>query len=183
MNTRLWFVGSHGTGKTTQLEHFVNLHPHFHKVKSDRRKLLEDGVIKINREAAPWDEIVIGGDVMRNILSTPAPSIADRSWVDKCAYAQLLPYPDDVKEAMDIYYSHAFPGFTKNDAYIYFPPVLQLIDDGVRDTDKKYQEAVDYMIQFYLDDFGIPFFTLTEKDVQDRYLQICSFLHATNMGF
>jgi hypothetical protein len=66
MNTRLWFVGSHGTGKTTQLEHFVTLHPHFHVVKSDRRKLLEEGVIKINREAAPWDEIVIGGDVMRH---------------------------------------------------------------------------------------------------------------------
>jgi hypothetical protein len=103
--------------------------------------------------------------------------------VDKCAYAQLLPYPEHVIEAMHTYYFNAFPGFSENDTYIYFPPVLQLVDDGVRDTDKKYQEAVDYMIQFYLDAFGIPFLTLTERDVQDRYLQICSFLNAIKREF
>ena len=121
---RIWFIGSHGTGKTTQLEHFKMLHPQFHTMKSERRKLLEDGVIRINRDAAPWDEIVIGGDVMKHILMTPMPSIADRSWVDKCAYAQLLPYPEEVLEAMHVYYAYAFPGFTDIDAYIYFPPVL-----------------------------------------------------------
>ena len=173
---RLWFVGTHGTGKTTQLEHFVNLHKEFHVVKSERRKLLEDGIISINREAAPWDEIVIGGDVMKHILMTPQPSIADRSWVDKCAYSQLLPYPDEVIDAMHVYYSYAYPGYSDDDIYVYFPPVLELVGDGVRDTDKEYQMDVDIMIQFYLNGFEIPYFELTALGVQDRYLEIVSFV-------
>lgn len=173
---RLWFVGSHGTGKTTQLEHFTSLHSQFHVIRSERRKLVEDGVICVNREAAPWDEIVIGGDVMKHILMTPQPSIADRSWVDKCAYAQLLPYPEEILNAMHNYYSFAFPGDTEEDVYVYFPPVLDLVADGMRDTDVEYQRNIDFMIQFYLDFFGISYFGLTGLSVQDRYLEIADFI-------
>lgn len=183
MNTRIWFTSTHSTGKTTQRDHFKNLHPQFHIVGSDRRKLVEDGVIKINQEAEPWSEVVIGGDVMRYLLSTPAPSISDRSWICKIAYSQLLPYPEEVLQAMHTYYTYAFPGFTENDAYIYFPPTLALENDGVRSTDLEYREAVDYQIQFYLDYFEIPHLVLTAKSVQDRYISIIEYLQIRGLEF
>jgi hypothetical protein len=134
---------------------------------------VERGIIKINKEARPWDEIVIGGDVMQHILSTPAPSIGDRSWIDKCAYAQLLPYADEVKEAMHIYYSAAWFGQNDDDYYFLFPiGIIPLENDGVRSLDPEYQEAVDYWIQFYLSLFGVKYCILREKKVQDRYLEI-----------
>jgi hypothetical protein len=183
MNTRIWFTGSQGSGKTTQRDHFKNLHPQFNIVGSDRRKLLEDGIIKVNREAEPWSEVVMGGDVLRYILSTPAPSISDRSWICKIAYSQLLPYPDEVLEAMHTYYTYAFPGFTKDDVYVYFPPTLVLENDGVRDTDEEYQYWVDYFIQFYLNYFEIPYLVLTAKSIQDRYLMICDYLKVRKLEY
>jgi hypothetical protein len=176
-------IGSQGVGKTTQLEHFVSLHPHFSVVKSDRRKLVEDGVIKVNREAAPWDEIVIGGDVMKSILSASSPSIADRSWVDKCAYAQLLPYPQEILDAIHVYYSNAFPGISEDDAYIYFPPMIELVADGVRDIDKQYQKDIDTMIRFYANLLGVQLYTITQLSVQDRYLEIVNYLTARGLEF
>lgn len=172
---RIWFVGSHGTGKTAQLEHFISLHSNLHRVdsSSDRRDLVERGVIKVNREAMPWDEIVIGGGVMREILATPAPSIGDRSWIDKCAYAQLLPYSEEVRGAMHIYYSAAWFGQKEDDFYFLFPTgVLPLKSDGIRDSDVKYQEDVNYWIHWYLEYFDVDYINLQAKSIQDRYLEI-----------
>jgi hypothetical protein len=172
-NIRIFFCGSHGTGKTTQLDHFRNLHPEFHRVESNRRDLVERGIIRVNREAAPWDEIVIGGDVMQHLLSTPAPSISDRSWVDKCAYAQLLPFSEEIKQAMHVYYSAAWYGQAENDLYFLFPTgVIPLEDDGVRSTDINYQLDVEYWIQYYLDYFNVDYYVIQQEHVQDRYLEI-----------
>lgn len=169
---RIWFTGAHGTGKTTQRDFFKMLHPEFHVMEVERRNLVEDGIIKVNREAAPWDEIVIAGCAMLSFISTPAPSISDRSWICKCAYSQALPYDPELLYAYHVVNTYAFPGFSDRDIYIYFPLGLPLEDDGIRSVDPEYQNDIDLLIQFYLDYFEVPYYILREQTVQDRNFEI-----------
>jgi len=76
MVNKIWFTGSHGTGKSTQVDYFHNLHPEFNILDVERRELHSKGIINLNKRAAPWDEIVIAGNVMLGILSTSAPFIS-----------------------------------------------------------------------------------------------------------
>lgn len=171
---RVWFVGTHSTGKTTQLELFAKAHPEFNIGKFDRRYLRKNGVIKVNREACPWDEIVIAGDVMKTILTTPTPAIFDRSWIDKCAYAQCLPVSSSLLTAYHTINVAAFFGFDENiDKYIYFPPIIPLEDDGTRDLDLEYREAVDFWIQWYLNYFlGSNYYTIQTDTPSTRLVEI-----------
>lgn len=171
---RVWFVGSHSTGKTTQLKLFSEAHPEFNVGKFGRRSLREDGIIKVNREATPWDEIVIAGDVMHTILTTPTPSVFDRSWIDKCAYAQCLPMSEVLLKAYHTINVAAFFGVDEEvDRYIYFPPVIPLEDDGTRDMDAEYRIAVDYWVQWYLDYFlGSSYYTVQTDTPALRLLEI-----------
>jgi len=42
----------------------------------------------------------------------------------------------------------------------------------VRSTDPEYQKEIDFLIQFYLDFFQIPFHTVESYAVQDRHFEI-----------
>jgi hypothetical protein len=170
--TKVWFTGAHGTGKTTQMHFFHNLNPEYSELTLEVRDLVELGIIKINKEAAPWDELAMKGRAILNILSASAPFVCDRSWIDKCAYAQALPFPDELLEAYHIENTYAFPGMENNEIYFYFPPILDIEDDGVRSTNKDYQKEIDLLVQFYLNYFQIPFITLESSSVQDRHFEI-----------
>jgi len=174
---KIWFCGAHGTGKTTQMHFFHQMHPEYHEVSLEVRDLHGQGIIKINQEAAPWDEVVMTGRAMLEILSASTPFVCDRSWVDKCAYAQALPHPEELLEAYHIVNTYAFPGVEENERYFYFPPILDIENDGVRSTNKKYQKEVDILIQWYLGWFEIPYVILQSKTIQDRHFEIERALH------
>jgi hypothetical protein len=170
---KIWFTGSHGTGKTTQMEYFHQIHPEFGKMKMERRDLHKQGIIKLNKDAAPWDEVVIAGSVMLAILATASPFISDRSWVCKCAYSQALPFRQEILDAFHTLYTDAFPGMNEaTEKYFYFPPTIGLENDGVRSTDVEYQKEIDLNVQFYLNFFGIPYHTITASTIQDRNFEI-----------
>jgi nicotinamide riboside kinase len=175
---KVWFTGAHGTGKTTQVNYFLEqvnttaMHPKWQSLDVERRDLHAKGIINLNKKAGMWDEVVIAGNVMLGILRTSAPFISDRSWVCKCAYSQALPFEEKLLDALHLINTKAFPGFNSNELYIYVPPVIPLEDDGVRSVDPEYQKEIDYYVQFYLDYFKIPFYTLESYSVQDRHLEI-----------
>lgn len=169
---KIWFTGSHGTGKTTQLEYFRTIHPEYSKLNLEVRDLVELGIININKKAKPWDELAMKGRAMLQILSASSPFICDRSWVCKCAYAQALPFPQELLEAYHVENTCAFPGIAEDELYIYFPPMIPLEDDGVRSIDPEYQKEIDLLVQFYLDFFQIPFYTMETLSVQDRNFEI-----------
>lgn len=173
-NYRIFLTGAQGTGKTTQVNEWINHHPEYSIIKNNRRQYAKDGIISVNKEAAPWDEIVIAGDVMLGILSTSIPCISDRSWVDKCAYASCLTYAETVLES----YIRAFPGLGDKDLYFYFPIVdeVPLKGDDVRSDDVQYQREVDFYIQFFLNYFKIPYYTLTETSILARHFEIERFI-------
>ena len=170
---KIWFTGSHGTGKTTQMHYFHRLHPEYQEINLEVRHLFEQGIIKINEEAAPWDELVMQGQAMLGILSATAPFVCDRSWIDKCAYAQALPYPQYLLDALDDIDTAAFPGVENNETYFYFPPILEIENDGVRSTNPQYQKEIDLLVQYYLNRFQIPYITLESSSIQNRHFEIC----------
>lgn len=170
---KIWFTGAHGTGKTTQLEYFRKFHPEYDTLDVERRDLHAKGIINLNKRAAPWDEIVIAGNVMLGILATSAPFISDRSWVCKCAYSAALPFPEKLLDAWHTINVNSFPGFTEEEKYFYFPiGMFPIEDDGVRSTDPEYQKEIDFLVQFYLDYFKIPFYTIESSTVQDRHFEL-----------
>lgn len=171
-NYRIYFTGSHGTGKTTQRDYFRKFYPEFHIMEMERRDLHAKGIINLNKRVNPWDEVIIAGNVMLNMLSTPAPSVSDRSWVCKCAYCQATSLDEDLKDAWHIINTRSFFGQGEDDVYIYFPPVIPLVDDGVRSMDPEYQSEVDYWVQFYLDFFHIKYHTMNSYTVQDRHFEL-----------
>lgn len=174
MLRRVWFVGTHSTGKTTQLKLFKEAHPEFNVGKFRRRELRNQGIIKVNRDAAPWDELIISGDILNTFLTTPTPFVMDRSWIDKCAYAQCLPVSSVLLRAYHTVYTASFTGVDEEiDRYIYFPPVIPLEDDGVRDTDPEYRADVDFWVQWYLDYFlGSDYYILKTDNPSTRLLEI-----------
>ena len=128
--------------------------------------------MKVNKDAAPWDEVVIAGDVMLQLLNTPTPSISDRSWIDKCAYSQALPHKEELIDAYHIIYSEAFPGVGENDRYFYFPPRFPIEANGIRSVDIEYQNEIDLLIRFYLDYFNVPYHFVESESIQDRHFEI-----------
>jgi len=174
---KIYFTGGQGSGKTAQLDFFIQNHPEFHVVKFHRRELFEQGVIRLNQEASPMDEAIILGDFMLALATTPSPFISERSFIDKCAYAQALKYPPELLDAYHIMNTYIFPGISQEDNYFYFPPVLPLEDDGVRSTDKEYLKEVDTYIRFYLDYFNIDYHNLESKSLLDRHIEICETLN------
>jgi hypothetical protein len=183
-NYRIFFTGAQGTGKTTQLEYFRKEFPEYKQVVFERRSLFERGIIKINERAAPWDEVIMAGDVLKSILSTSIPSISDRSWIDKCAYTQALKFGESLLNTMHEYYTRAFPGVGQLDAYFYFPiGVIPLESDGIRSGDAEYQKTIDYWINFYLDYFDIVPVVITSTTVLDRHLEIVEALNTPGMSW
>lgn len=172
----VWFTGAQGTGKTTQLELFMQAHPEYNQVKFKRRELVLSGELTVNREATLVDEILIAYDVSSAFKKAAYPSICDRTWADKCAYAQCLPYTEEVLNALDIIYRGCFEEIISygvgNSVMIYFPPTIPLVGSDIRDGDEEYQKNVDYWIQYYLATFEIPYYTLTSTSIGDRTMEI-----------
>jgi nicotinamide riboside kinase len=170
--TRLWMCGTQGTGKSTQVEYFHKLHPEFSTVNFKKRNLVKDGIISLNKKASTMDEAIIMGDFMLSVATTPAPFISERSFICKCAYSQCLPFSEELLNAYHIINTNSFFGVTENDLYIYFPPILELKEDGVRSMDPEYRKEVDYYIQFYLDYFQISYIMLQSYSLIERNFEI-----------
>jgi hypothetical protein len=172
----VWFTGAQGTGKTTQLEQFLKAHPDYNQVEFQRRKLADDGVIRINRDATIIDEAAILFDVGNSMRVAQLPCISDRCWTDKCAYSQALPESEHVRAALDVLNIACFKEIKHlvmpPNIVVYFPPVIDLVADSNRDGDKEYQALIDWWIQYYLTTLGIPYYTLDSISIGDRTMEI-----------
>ena len=178
---RIFFTGAHSTGKTEQAKYFVKKYPEYHLAKHERRQLVKDGIINVNETATPWDELIMAGDYLKAIISTPVPSLHERCWIDKLAYAQCVDLGDkktndEWQHLMHYTLTKAFPPLSEVDKFIYFPPYLDILGDGIRNTDLKYQQEVDFWIQFYLRFFNIEAHSLESQTIQDRHIEIASVL-------
>lgn len=162
-------TGTHSTGKTTLIKPLISiLGSGIYKdvetpiipITGISRLVQSRYNIQINESggvAAQTKIEQLYGDM--EFMYTAYSKIADRTVVDRAAYARYGKLPPEVQHSLydaslrkaAEHYSHIF----------YLPPEIPLIEDGVRSTDKKFRDEVDKHIQDILREYNIPFTTIT----------------------
>lgn len=161
MKLKIAFVGTHGVGKTT-LCYELAAWMKKREVRVDMvREVARRCPLPINREttldAQSW---ILHTQIAEEIhlASEQDAVICDRSVIDNYAYLvhRLGPPPvlDDLVRHWMRTYTHLFK------VPIVDPPSF----DGVRDTSREFQEAIDREVEGLLARFGVPFERLRPED-------------------
>lgn len=165
------FFGSHGTGKTTTAE-IIAEKTGCNLLLSKSREVGD--FWPINREATETSQLLITAARANQALHysrAPGLFLADRTPLDSLAYSTYQ--SDNVwVDTPDIYMNESF-NLVKNTmrnytALIYFPVLFDPKEDGVRDGDINYQDAIDYYIRDFADQLGIYYQTAPDGTAEER---------------
>lgn len=168
---RICFTGSQGTGKSTILEAILKLpqFQNYYRGKNIQRLLNQNCNFPINKDTTVYSQSAISGHISGEVLWHEN-YINDRSLIDTFAYSRLspnIPYPE--KQLIeDMYKDILF----KYDYIFYIPIEFEIEgDNGIRSTDKLYQQKIDLEIQQIIKDYDITVHTLNGS-VENRLNQI-----------
>ena len=186
---RIAFTGAQGTGKTTLMNELKNgpLLPHYTFYDEVVRNLVKRTGISINREADDHSQTAITNEQIRlaseTTFNTPD-AFFDRCIVDSHAFTiydyisgqiskRVYQYSREMLKMIFIYFPY--------DMIIYIPPKIQLVEDGVRDTDVRYRNKIDQLMSEILNYNSIKssptkIHTLTEISIQDRVDEIINII-------
>jgi len=155
-------IGSHSTGKTTFVNAFVEAqkegcHSGFHAVSSISRKVwaagldLNQGADRLSQMLTLFGRAVAEDTALEQYRNV----ITDRTPLDSLAYNEYQrrhvwsPAPVD-ELYQQITEDLVRQRIRKYDRLLYFPPIIGLEDDGIRDTDVQYQTEVDNLVRHYV---------------------------------
>lgn len=172
---RIGFTGAQGTGKTSVLKK-VEEKKEFVVVPSTARAALEAGY-KVNRDATPLSQLVttvgrIGTEDHLHRLH--GNTVSDRTPLDSLAYTtyqfnNIWAEYDKNKyywaASVDLVTEHMH----KYDLIVYFPVYWAPKDDGVRDPNVEYQEAIDGHIKLFLTTMELDYVVMPNASSTDRY--------------
>ena len=185
---RIALTGAQGTGKTTLMGELKN-GPVSHYTFYDEvvRNLVARTGISINREAEDRSQTAITNEQVRLASETTfnAPNaFFDRCIVDSHAFtiydyiskqisSKVYQYSREMLKMIFIYFPY--------DMIIYIPPKIQLVEDGVRDTDVRYRNKIDQLMSEILNyrlikSSPTKIYTLTETSIQDRVEEIINII-------
>jgi predicted ATPase len=173
------FFGSHGTGKTTTAD-IVSEKTGCTALTSKSRDVGE--VMPINREASHLSQLLITtarGNQAMHYSGTPGLHVADRTPLDSLAYTQYQ--IDNIwPETHDIYINES-KNLVRNTmwrytALFYFPVTFHPEEDGTRDGDVNYQDAIDYYIRDFADELGFFYHTVPNGTAEERADRIIELL-------
>jgi hypothetical protein len=165
------FFGSHGTGKTTTAE-IIAQKTGCNILTSKSRDVGE--FWPINREATHVSQLLITAARANQALHfsrAPGLWLADRTPLDSLAYSTYQ--SDNVwGNTPDIYLNESY-NLVKNTmrnytALFYFPVMFNPEEDGIRDGDINYQDAIDYYIRDFADTLGIYYQTVPDGTAEER---------------
>ena len=182
---RIAFVGAQGTGKTTLVNRLAGPH-----IREDRpyvyqevvRDLMINRKIKINREGDNFSQDLVSvthlNNAMESYYNIPN-ALFDRCIIDSHAYGMTCP---DVNVKSLDFSRHMIDVIFKNypyDLLIYVPPYNEFLkEDGVRDTDSKYQQEVDQnmrnLIKCVEEDYDADVLRISEIGIDQRVNEIKS---------
>ena len=184
---RIAFVGAQGTGKTTLVNRLAG--PHLGK---DRpyvyqevvRDLMRNRKIKINREGDNFSQDLVSITHLNNAMESHyniPDALFDRCIIDSHAYgmtcsAVTVKSLDFSRNMIDVIFKN-YP----YDLLIYVPPYNEFLkEDGVRDTDSKYQQEVDQnmrnLIKCVEEDHGVDVLRISEIGIDERLSEIKQYL-------
>jgi nicotinamide riboside kinase len=146
---RIAFTGAQGTGKTTLIKALSNYLPNYIINEELVRSLVKTSKVKINKEADDASQNIITTEHLRTAVESYYSNknvIFDRCVLDSFVYAKesynhnlisksCVEYAASVIDIINKYYPY--------DIVIYIPPKLDLVEDGVRDTNIEYRDNID----------------------------------------
>ncbi len=190
---RIALSGAQGTGKTTLINELKNSSslPHYTFYDEVVRNLVKRTGISINREADDYSQTAITNEQVRlaseTTFNTPN-AFFDRCIVDSHAFTIFDYVREQISKKVYMYSSEMLKmvfTYFPYDMVIYIPPKIQLVEDGVRDTDVQYRNRIDKLMTNVLNYNSIKssstkIYTLTEISVQGRIKEILNNMEEVN---
>jgi len=171
---KIGFFGSQGTGKTTTMNAFKS-NPsfrHYSTITSRAREASKSG-LPLNTDATPLSQLLVTvSRCNEDINAGHCNVISDRTPLDSLAYTLY-----SVENKWSDYYEQFYIDtswnlvsacMSKYDALFYFPVYWSPKSDGVRSSDKTYQEDIDKIIRRAATSMGITSFTMPNDSVEKR---------------
>jgi len=190
---RIALSGAQGTGKTTLINELKrgSFLPHYTFYDEVVRNLVKRTGISINREADDYSQTAITNEQVRlaseTTFNTPN-AFFDRCIVDSHAFTIFDYVREQISKKVYMYSSEMLKmvfTYFPYDMVIYIPPKIQLVEDGVRDTDVQYRNRIDKLMTNVLNYNSIKssstkIYTLTEISVQGRIKEILNNMEEVN---
>ena len=193
VDMRIALSGAQGTGKTTLINELKNgsFLPHYTFYDEVVRNLVKRTGISINRKADDYSQTAITNEQVRlaseTAFNTPN-AFFDRCIVDSHAFTIFDYVREQISKKVYMYSSEMLKmvfTYFPYDMVIYIPPKIQLVEDGVRDTDVQYRNRIDKLMTNVLNYNSIKssstkIYTLTEISVQGRIKEILNNMEEVN---
>ncbi len=184
---RIAFVGAQGTGKTTLVNKLAG-HGGYdnwnHVYQEVVRELIKTKDIKINRDGDNYSQDLVSVTHLNNAMEAhynKPNALFDRCIIDSHAYGMTC---SNVNVKSLDFSRHMIDVIFKNypyDLLIYVPPYNEFLkEDGVRDTDSKYQQEVDKnmcnLIKCVEEDYAVDVLRISEIGIDQRVNEIIQYL-------
>ena len=183
---RIAFVGAQCVGKTTLIKALLTMYPNYKFYDEVVRKLSKASKLPINEHAEDYDatQTIITNAHLTNAAESAyihSNAFFDRCIVDSDSYGKYL-YQKDKMSPRAFRYAEMVLLLIFNyfpyEAVIYIPPRLELVEDGVRDTNYDFQSAVDTVIAQNIEvlshqyDKVTKFYILESQELTERVTEI-----------
>lgn len=169
---KIAFTGTHSTGKTTILN---KIDSKFEKISEYARKLKEEG-FPLNKKTTQEGQLILFNKSLNDLFLKKS-FICDRCLIDYAVYTLLS--EKKIENYVTDYMEGCIQKYMKMyDKVIYFPIIqeISLSQDGIRDSDLKYREKVDFYITSYLKSYKVNFHTLESMTIEDRIEEINTYI-------
>ena len=155
---KVTICGAQSVGKTTLVDNLPEKYQKYVIKKVIRNVILKsDQEVKVNEEADAYAQTKFFG-AYQNVLSERTDYITDRGLLDVAAYSNYLVYKRQIGSGIyfnQIQYIKDRLSKNKDEVFVYIPIEFDIVDDGFRSLDKKYQDECDRAIRMTLEDLGI----------------------------
>src|SRR5574344_1654598 len=165
---KIVLIGSHGTGKTSILDELKKEHPNTFIITEVVRELHKKG-INISENGNNKSQYVIF-NTYQELFEQNKNYISDRGLVDTLAYDRYLYKHKKISQIVLLNHQQALRRFLKKNPdviHIYFPIEFDLVDDGVRSTNKEFQKEIDNYVVDILNEYNINYIKVSGS-VEER---------------
>lgn len=153
---RVWLCWAHGTGKTTILKLFDRP-----KITEIARDAIGELWMSLNemdfKTKIAFQQIIFWRQLQRE--RSMQDFISDRTVFDNLAYMSAIGDTEELKFMEERVKLHIEQN--PYDFILYFPIEFPLEDDWLRYTGDEFQAEIDKRILFYLDKYGVKYYTVT----------------------
>jgi len=171
-------TGSHGVGKTTLVEVLQQFYESAGKstvrfLGGEIARQVKEYGISINEQGTDLSQCVIFSGILDRLQSGLFDHeryivFSDRSLVCPAAYSKVLKINDFILKTHLNMVKTFYKKIKRNNGVLFYLPIeFEIEDDGVRSTNEKFQKEVDVAIISILEEFKIPYYSLSGS-VEER---------------